>query len=147
MRCEPMISMASRAVCSGLSMGSCGMLTGTSLPLDSTCGGLPGERIRSLTPGAALSMAAIMSCMATGNGGGPDFAGAGAAAGADISGSLLCFGMPNFAGYKAASADCDRLQDCAAKLRVIETELARDHMTPVIGATTGTRLIKSEFEN
>ena len=36
------------------------MFTGNSLPLDSTCGGRPGDRSRSLTPGAAANMAAVL---------------------------------------------------------------------------------------
>ncbi len=52
-----MSSCAIRLVSSGDRNWSCGIGTGTNLPLTSTCGRLPGEKIRSLTRSETCSIA------------------------------------------------------------------------------------------
>src|SRR5438552_599293 len=53
-----MISLAMLVVCAGESFSTPGTITGCSLPTNSTCGGRPGEKIRSLT----LSDTASICC-------------------------------------------------------------------------------------
>jgi len=43
----PMSALAMPAVCAGVSSSMPGMFTAVSLPINSTCGGRPGEKIRS----------------------------------------------------------------------------------------------------
>jgi len=52
-----------RRVSSGVSIVSPGSLTGINCPLTSTCGKLPGERIKSLTRGETRSMASSNPCV------------------------------------------------------------------------------------
>jgi len=56
-RLVPMNSPAMRVVSSAVSIGTCSIFTGTSWPLSSTCGGRPGEKMRSLTFFETRSMA------------------------------------------------------------------------------------------
>src|ERR1041385_4810587 len=69
-----------RTVSSGRSIGRPSIFTGVSWPLSSTCGGRPGEKIRSLTDGDTRSIVARTPCV------GGAGAAAGAAAGAGIAG-------------------------------------------------------------
>jgi hypothetical protein len=51
-----MITFAMLAVWAGVSFSNPGKLTGCSLPESSTCGGRPGEKIKSLTLSEVLSI-------------------------------------------------------------------------------------------
>src|SRR3990172_4770214 len=67
----PIRSMAIWAVASGVRMGIPGIFTGVNWPLSSTCGGRPGEKIRSLTCLETPSIATrIESVVGTAWGGG-----------------------------------------------------------------------------
>src|ERR1041385_3208075 len=82
----PSRSPTIRAVSSAVSFGNSGIGTATSLPDTSTCGGRPGEIIRSLTPFAKFSMVE-MTCAV----GIADFCGevaAAVAAGAPFAGTV-----------------------------------------------------------
>src|SRR5512135_3689238 len=79
----PRRSVAMGAVSSGMRRGRLGMDTGVSLLVSSTWGGRPGERIRSLTPLAKLSMVEMTTGVGTtGRAGAAETAGDGAAAAA-----------------------------------------------------------------
>src|SRR5271169_4208862 len=58
-----------REVWSGVSSGKPSNLIATKWPFDSTCGGRPGEKIRSLTPLIAFTMPATRLAVTVGLGG------------------------------------------------------------------------------